>query len=179
MQYLLFDGLLNQTFLGLPFYIWVILALFLVSVTTYCLWLFFFWLPLKPVHGHFISHISHINSALVFDDTLKFDMRSEKKAKLIFDESIAASREQQRDWDYAPSGLIGRVQNDLIFDGGKWTDLKSPVRAEIERIAETHNEGNPNDEIHTLDKFYRYAIAGKLGGVTVDHTERSSLVLSR
>ena len=62
------------------------------------------------------------------------------------------------------------MQNDLIFDGGKWTDLKSPVRAEIERIAETHNEGNPNDEIHTLDKFYRYAIAGKLGGVTVDHT---------
>lgn len=175
MQYLLFDGILNQTFLGLQAYLWLILAMFLVAATTYCLWLFFFWLPLKPVHGHFIAHISKINSALVFDDTLKFDMRSEKKAKLIYDESVADARSQQKDWDYAPSGLIGRVQNDLIFDGGKWTDLKSPIRAEIERLAGIYNEGNPQDEIHTLDKFYRCAIDGKLGGITVDNTGRKFL----
>jgi len=162
-QFLLMDGIFNNTFLGLQLYIWVMLALFLLGVGTYAVWYFFFWVPLTPVHGHFTAHVSKINSALTFDENLNFVMRSEKKSKLIFDEKVSEARERQKDWEVAPSGLIGRVLNDLIFDGGKWTDLNSPVRAEIERIAAGYNELNPDDEIHTLEKFYRRLCEEKLG----------------
>lgn len=162
-RYVLFDGLLNQTFLGLQFYIWLMLALFLLCAGTYAVWYFFFWMPLTPAHGHFLSHIYHTNSALTFDEHLNFVMRSEKKAKLIFDMTVKEAKELQKDWDYAPSGLIGRVLDDLIFDAGGWLKLDSPVRAEIERVASVYNDANPDDQIMTLGKFYRRLSEGKLG----------------
>lgn len=162
-QYLLFDGVLNKTYIGLPAYIWIMLALFIVFIASYCIWYFFFWAPLKPAHGHFTSHINKINSALTFDEHLNFIMRSEKKAKLIFDISTKEAKELQKDWDYAPSGLIGRVLDDLVFDGGHWLKLDSPVRAEIERIASAYNEANPDDQIMTLGKFHKRLVENKLG----------------
>lgn len=162
-QYLLFDGALNGTFLGLQFYIWIMLVLFLLGAGSYALWYFFFWVPLTPLHGHFTAHISKTNSAFVFDENLNFVLRSEKKSKLIFNETVAEAKEREGGWEVAPSGLIGRVVNDLIFDGGRWTDLNSPVRAEIERVAAEYNELNPDDEIHTLAKFHKRLCENKLG----------------
>jgi len=166
MDYLLFDGALNQTVIGLQLYIWLNLALFLICVGSYAIWFFFFWLPLKPVRGHFISHWNKTNSALTFDEHLNFVMRSEKKSKLIFDMPVKEAKTIQKFWKVSPSGLIGRVLCDLIFDGGKWLDMESPVRAEIERLAEIYNEGNHDDQIMTLGKFHQRAMEGKLGGLT-------------
>jgi hypothetical protein len=163
MPYLLFNGALNQTFLGLQAYIWIMLALFIMAVGTYVVWYFFFWAPLKPVHGHFVSHINGSNSALAFNEHLNFVMKSEKKAKLIFDETVKEAKEGEKDWEVAPSGLIGRVLNDLIFDGGNWTDVNSSVREHIERYAAIYNETNPDDEIHTLGKFYKCLCENKMG----------------
>jgi hypothetical protein len=169
-QYLLFDGALNNTALGLPLYIWAMLALGILAVGTYVIWYFFFWAPLKPVHGHFTSHTNKTNSALTFNEHLNFIMRSEKKAKLIFDMKVSEARKLQKDWEVAPSGLIGRVLNDLIFDGGDWLNLNAPVREEIERLASVYNEANPDDQIMTLDKFYRRLTEGKLGNPDIKTT---------
>lgn len=164
-QYLLFDGAMNRTFLGLQAYIWVMLLFFILAVGSYVVWYFFFWAPLKPVHGHFIAHTRKINSALTFDENLNFLMQSEKKAKLIFDITVKEAKKLQKDWEYAPSGLIGKVLCDLVFDGGGWTKLDSPVRAIIERVAATYNDTHPDDMIMTLGKFHKRLTEGKLSGI--------------
>lgn len=164
-QYLLFDGALNVTLLGLPAYIWIMLAMFIMAAASEAIWQFFFWLPLKPVQGHFTAHIRKINSAFVFNENLIFNMVSEKSAKLIFEMTIKEAKELQKDWDFAPSGLIGRVLSDLVFDGGGWTNLKSPVRVDIENVAAMYNEMNPDDQVMTLGKFHRHLKAGKFNGI--------------
>lgn len=164
-QYLLFDGALNRTFLGLQFYFWVMLALFILAVGSYCIWYFFFWMPLEPVQGHFTAHIKKINSALTFDENLNFVMQSEKKAKLIFDISVTEAKKLQKDWDYAPSGLIGKVLCDLIFASNDWLKLGSPTRLAIERVAAIYNEANPDDMVMTLGKFHKRLAEGKFNGI--------------
>lgn len=160
-QFLLFGGALNNTFFGLQIYFWVILAMFLITCISYAVWYFFFWMPLKPLHGHFKAHTGGINSAFVFDEHLNFDLRSEKRAKLIFDMTVKEAKERQRDWYTAPSGLIGRVLTDLIFDGGRWARMDSSEREEIERVAQLWNESNPDDEVLTLIKFHKYLTEGR------------------
>jgi hypothetical protein len=91
-------------------------------------------------------------------------MRSEKKAKLIFDISIKEAKELQKDWDYAPSGLIGKVLCDLMFATNDWTKIGSPTRIAIESIALAYNEDNEDDQIMTLEKFYKRLMEGALGG---------------
>ncbi len=167
MNYLLFDGALNNTFLGLQLYFWLILALVIFTAGSYAVWYFFFWMPLTPLHGHFKAHLYKIGSAFLFNENLHFLLKSEKKAKLIFDETIAEAKEAQRDWDYAPSGLIGKVLTDLIFDGARWTDPTSREREEIERIAMLWNDMNESDQVHTLGKFQRYLAEGKFAGMGV------------
>ena len=164
-QYLLFDGALNVTFLGLQAYIWIMLAFIIILAASEAIWQFFFWLPLKPVQGHFTAHTRKNNSAFVFNENLIFNMVSEKFAKLIFDMKVSEAKELQKDWDFAPSGLIGRVLSDLVFDGGGWTNLKSPVRADIENVAAMYNDMNPDDQVMTLGKFHRHLTAGKFNGI--------------
>lgn len=164
-QYLLFDGIFNTQYFGLQAYFWVMLAMFLVIAATNAIWYFFFWLPLTPVHGHFRAHVNHVNSAFTFNENLLFNLVSEKSAKLIFDMKVKDAKEAEKDWEIAPCGLIGRVQNDLVFDGGRWTDLTSPVRKNIERVAELWNEANPDDQVVSLGKFHRYLVARKFDGI--------------
>lgn len=164
-QYLLFDGALNQTFLGLPAYLWIMVALVIIAAGSEVVWQFFFWVPLKPVQGHFTAHLKKINSAFTFTEHLVFNMVSEKYAKLIFDTTIKEAKEVQKDWDFAPSGLIGRVLSDLVFDGGGWTNLNSPVRRTIERVAGMYNDTNPDDQVLTLGKFHKYLVDGKFNGI--------------
>lgn len=164
-QYLLFGGALNTLVLGLPAYLWVMLLLFILTAASIAIWYFFFWMPLGPVQGHFTSHISKSNSALTFNENLIFLMQSEKKAKLIFDVSIKEAKELQKDWDYAPSGLIGKVLCDLVFATNDWTRIGSPTRIAIEQVAGKYNELNENDQVMTLGKFHHHLVAGKFNGI--------------
>ena len=162
--FLLFDGALNTAILGLPAYIWLMLVLLIFTVGSYALWYFFFWLPLKPVQGHFISHFNKTNSALTFDEHLNFVMKSEKKAKLIFDITTKDAKELQKDWDYAPSGLIGKVLCDLMFVTNDWNKIGSPTRVAIESIAAAYNETHDDDQVMTLEKFYKRLMEGAFNG---------------
>lgn len=168
MAYLLFDGVFNKAVMGLPLYDWINFALFMLIIITFFAWYFLFWMPLKPLHGLYEAHIKKQFVAFVFDYNLKFVLKSEKNAKLLYDESISAANKAQPDWDNAPSGRIGKVQTDLIFDGDRWTDIGSPARREIDACVQVWNEAQEyksereKDEIHTLIKFARYLHEGKI-----------------
>jgi hypothetical protein len=168
MSYLLFDGVFNKAAMGLPIYIWILLILLLFAVFSCVLWYVLFWMPLKPLHGLFEAYMKKQFVAFVFDYNLKFILKSERNAKLLYDESIGAAKKAQPDWDDAPSGRIGKVQTDLIFDGDRWTEIGSPARKEIDACVQVWNEAQEyktereKDEIHTLIKFARYLHEGKV-----------------
>ena len=133
MPVLLFGGVLNTLALGLQVYYWIILALAIVAVGSYVGWHFLFWEPIFPLHGIFYAHIRKEQAAFVFDTNLNFVLKSEKKAKLIFNETAVQAKKAQKVWDYSPSGMIGRVTTDIIFDNDRWTELDSPARQEIDK----------------------------------------------
>lgn len=163
MPYLLFNGTLNQLVLGLQAYFWVILALGIATIASFAAWYILFWLPLKPLHGHFTAHVRREFNAFVFNYYLKFILKSEKEAKLLYDETIREARLAQVDWEESPSGRMGRVQTDLIFDANRWTEIGSPARNEIDKVVQVWNEQQTGkDEIHTLLKFSKYLQEGKI-----------------
>lgn len=75
------------------------------------------------------------------------------------DYSVQTAKMLQGDWEEHPLVTIGRTPAELIFDANHWTDRRSKDREMIARCVDIYNEGNPDDEIHSLDKFYRYATA--------------------
>ena len=162
MAVLLFGGVMNTLILQLQLYIWCILAMFLMLVGSYFGWYFLFWEKLRPLWGLFHAHMRKESAAFTFDKNLNFVLKSEKKAKLIFDETVGEAKKAQKVWDHSPSGMIGRVQTDLIFDEGEWTDVSSPNRQEIDKAVVMWNETNPEDEIHTLIMFGHLLQTGKI-----------------
>jgi len=154
MPVLLFGGVMNTLILQIQLYFWIILALGIAAVGSYVGWYFLFWQPISPLHGIFYAHIRKEQACFVFDNNLNFVLKSEKKGKLIFNETAAAAKKAQKVWDYSPSGMIGKVTTDLIFDGDRWTELDSPARQEIDKTVTVWNEAHPGtDEIHTLLRF--------------------------
>ena len=163
MAVLLFGGVANTLFLGLQLYIWIILFMGIALVGSYFAWYFLFWLPLQPFWGLFHARMRKESAAFTFDKNLDFVLKSEKKAKLIFDETVIEAKKVQKVWDHSPSGIMGVTSVDLIFDAyGEWVDINSPVRQEIDKSVVLWNETNPEDEIHTLLLFSRLLHEGKI-----------------
>lgn len=159
---LFLGGLLNRTFLGVPYYLWVIVGLLMMAILIVGLWYFLFWFRLKPYHGVFWAHISKIGASFVFDDNMHFDLITERSAKVIFNESFKEAQEAEEDRTETPTASIGSVRGDFIFDPDKWTYPKSYQHKIIEDVADKRNEIHPDDQIRTLWKFYRYMSEGKL-----------------
>lgn len=136
--------------------------MFLLLVGSYFCWYYLFWLPLAPLHGIFFAHIRKESVAFIFDQNLNFILKSEKKAKLIFDETVEEAKKAQKKWSHAPSGIVGRVSADLLFDADRWTEVDSPTRQEIDKAVVLWNETNPEDEIHTLIRFGELLQDGKI-----------------
>jgi hypothetical protein len=163
MPVLLFGGVLNTLALGLQVYYWIILALAIAAVGSYVGWHVLFWSPLKPLWGLFYAAIRHEQVAFTFDSNLNFVLKSEKKAKLIFNETPEQAKKAQKVWDYSPSGMIGKTTADLILDADRWTELDSPARQEIDKAVTIWNEAHPGtDEIHTLLRFGALLQAGMI-----------------
>ncbi len=157
MPYLFFGGAMNQMVMGIQMYFWLMLIGILGIVISNVVFYVFFWAPLKPLHGLFTSYQRKENAAFTFDEHLNFVLKSEKKAKLIYNETIAEAKKAQPDWETSPSGLIGRVSTELIFDPFGWTDVTSEARKAIDNSVEIYNEAHQDgkDSIHTLLKFSR------------------------
>lgn len=73
------------------------------------------------------------------------------------DYSVHTAKMLQGDWEEFPLVTIGQTPAELIFDANHWSDNRSKDREHIARCVDIYNESNPDDEIHSLSKFYKYA----------------------
>jgi hypothetical protein len=161
---MLFGGIMNRTFFTIPLYLWLILALFLMIVLAGALWYFFVWWKLKPYHGVFWSTIKKTGASFVFDDNMAFDLITDRDSKVIFNETFKEAQAAENDNTKMPAATIGKVYVDFIFDPDKSTYPDSYTHKIIEIIAEKHNLANPEDQVRTLVKFWRYVNEGRFDG---------------
>jgi hypothetical protein len=76
---------------------------------------------------------------------------------------IMIARTLEPDLKEAPMVTAGNIPIDMIYDFKRWTLLDAPARGKIKEITDIWNEKNPNDEIYTFEKFYRYASENMFG----------------
>jgi hypothetical protein len=186
-------GIANHTFFFVPYYIWVIVALFVMETIAVALWWFFFWWPLTPYHGVFWATIGfRIKSlwsvipwphytgktgiSIVFDENMNMDFITDRSSKVIFAETFKSAQEAENENIQTPSATIGSVLADFVFDPYKWTYPNSPQHKIIEDIAEDWNLQNPTDQVRTLPKFMRYLKEGKFTHESVRLLKTSYLV---
>ena len=161
MPVLFLGGLFNKTFFGVPYYLWIMVAMGLLGALIFSMWFWLFWWKLKPYHGVFWSHIKKLGASMVFDENMHFDLITERSSKVIFNETFAAAQEAEEDKTEAPTATIGSVRTDFVFDPDKWTYPNSYQHKIIEDIAEKWNAVNPLDQVRTLMKFSRYVQEGR------------------
>lgn len=148
-------GIFNRMFLGVPYYLWVIVGLVILGLIIGAMFYFLFWWPLTPYHGIFWAHIRKWGASSVFDENMHFDWITERSSKVIFNESFKDAQEAEEDKTESPTATIGRVRVDFIFDPDKWTYPNSYQHKIIEEVAEKYSIIHPEDQIRTLAKFWR------------------------
>ena len=148
-------------FLGIPYYIWLMVALALIGLIVGAMFYFFFWWRLTPYHGIFWAHLKKIGASFVFDDNMHFDIITDRSSKVIFNETLKEAQDAEEDYTEAPAASIGKVSADFVFDPDKWTYPNSYQHKIIEDIAMKHNNLHPEDQVRTLMKFARYANEGR------------------
>lgn len=73
-----------------------------------------------------------------------------------------AKKMQKYEWEKHSSVTLGGIHTDMILDGDNWTIRDSPQHKIIESQCESHNDANPDDQIHSYPKYQRYITSGKL-----------------
>ena len=71
-----------------------------------------------------------------------------------------AKKMQKYLWDDFPSLHSGGILIDFVLDAGNWTIRTSPEHVICERLADTWNETNPEDQIHSYAKLQKYLLMG-------------------
>jgi hypothetical protein len=158
----LFNGALNVLILGIPAYIWTFLVVTLMLIFSNAYWYLIFWSPLKSLHGLWRATWGKTDAALVVDLDTNMKLVSEAQSKLIFDEEIAEAKRDEKDWTGITSGQMGVIGTDIILDLGKWTNINNDDRYAIQKAADDFNLLNPDDQIHSFQKFMRYCENGKI-----------------
>jgi hypothetical protein len=166
---LFLGGIFNKMVFGIPYYIWIVVAMLIIGIMAFGMWYFFFWWKLKPYHGIFWAHIRKMGASLVFDENMHFDLITERSSKVIFNETFKQAQEAEEDRTEAPTASIGSVRTDFVFDPDKWTYPGSYQRKIIEDIAESWNSLNPTDQVRTFLKFGRYMKEGKFDADYANH----------
>ena len=161
---LFFGGALNRTFLGIPYYGWVMVFLLIAELLVVSCWIFFFWWKLKPYHGLLWATLKKTGASMIFDYFMHFELITERSGKVIFAEPFKQAQEAENDRTEAPAASLGKVNIDFVFDIDKWTYPNSQAHRVIEDIAITHNDLHPDDQVRTLIKFSRYLYDGKFDG---------------
>lgn len=162
MSFSLFlNGALNWTVLGIPYYLWIIVALVIIGAIIGACFYFFYWWRLTPYHGVFWAHVKKIGASLVFDENQHFDLITDRSAKVIFNETFAEAQDAEDNHTESQPATLGIVRVDFIFDPDKWTYPNTLQHRTIEDIAEQWGENNPDDKIRTLIKFSQYLHEGK------------------
>lgn len=72
------------------------------------------------------------------------------------------AKELEQDIIEAPVVHANGIPIDMILDLDRWTHRNSQQRKELIRLVNVWNDANPEDQIHTYFKAYRYISEGKL-----------------
>lgn len=156
-------GIFNYTAYGIPYFMWIIIALIITGIMIVFIWYFFYWVKLTPYHGILWAKLKKFGVSFVFDENMHFDLITDRSSKVIFAESFKQAQEAENDNTQTPTATIGTtIHADFIFDPDKWTFPNSFQHKVIEDIAERWNEVHPDDQLRTLIKFGRYLHEGRL-----------------
>ena len=180
-------GLFNTPILGFPLYLLFFPIAGILFILAYVFWVKMKWGMMTPFHGLWIAMNAGDEVVFKTDLHLNFVLKSEYGARVIFDraryESIAVdntlrnrirklirpgdpavsiAKILQGEWDSAPIVNIGSVPTSVLLDANGWTKDGSQEHAAIANECDIHNDANPNDQIHSLGKAWRYMNEGKI-----------------
>jgi len=81
---------------------------------------------------------------------------------------------QNGEWERSPSVTCGGIDVDIIVDCDNWTIRSTPQHRAIEKCARFWNDTNPDDQIHSYQKFQKYLLAGKINCEGIKYTTNVS-----
>ncbi len=183
-----FGGIFNTAFWGTPLYVFFIPVALLVYFVAWAYWAHLRWDMMAPFHGLYVAMTSHSDVIFKTDLNLNFILKSEAGACLVFekdrynalvehkykfltniskklrpvDQSTDFAKFLQGSWETKPVVNIGSVASSILLDANGWTKDVSPERAAIAKECDIHNEMNPDDQIHSLAKAWKYMDEGKI-----------------
>jgi hypothetical protein len=181
-------GFLNTTFFGIQIYLYLAIPAVILYLAAYIWWVKLKWQMMSPFHGLWSAINSQSEVVFVSDLNLNFHLMGEFAAKVIFDkerynaiahdtsnwltrmrmwlmpvdEAVHTAKFLQGSWDSKPMTNIGSVPAGILLDVYGWTKAVSPQRSAIGRVADTWNDLNIDDQIHSMSKAWKYMAEGKI-----------------
>ena len=181
-----FGGIFNTAFWGTPLYVFFIPLALLMYFVAWAYWAHLRWDMMAPFHGLYVAMTSRSDVIFKTDLMLNFILKSEAGACLVFekdrynalvehkykfltsiskklkpvDQSTDFAKFLQGAWETKPVVDIGSIPSSILLDANGWTKDVSPERAAIAKECDLHNEMNPNDQIHSLAKAWKYMNEG-------------------
>lgn len=180
-------GWFNTSVFGFPLYMLFFPISGIIFILSYVLWVKMKWGLMTPFHGLWVA--MNGNSDVVFktDLNLNFVLKSEYGARVIFDReryisiaidnslrsrirkrfrpgdpSVSVAKLLQGGWDSTPIVNIGSVPASILLDANGWTKEDSQERIAIAKECDFWNETNPEDQVHELQKAWKYMKEGKI-----------------
>lgn len=183
-----FGGIFNIAFWGTPLYVFFIPIVLLMYFVAWAYWAHLRWDMMAPFHGLYVAMTSHSDVIFKTNMDLVFGLKSEAGACLVFekdrynalvehkykwltgiskklrpvDQSTDFAKYLQGSWETKPVVNIGSIASSILLDANGWTKEVSPERIAIAKECDLHNEMNPDDQIHSLAKAWKYMDEGKI-----------------
>jgi uncharacterized membrane protein len=180
-------GLFNTPILGFPLYIFFFPISIILFILAYIFWVKMKWGMMTPFHGLWIAMNAGDEVVFKTDLHLNFVLKSEYGARVIFDRdrynaiavdntwrnrirklirpgdpAVSIAKILQGDWDTAPIVNIGSVPASILLDANGWTKDDSKEHALIANECDLWNDMNESDQVHSLQKAWRYMNEGKI-----------------
>jgi len=180
-------GLFNTPIFGIPIYAFLFPLFGIIFGIAYIFWVKMKWGMMTPFHGLWIAMNAGDEVVFKTDLHLNFVLKSEYGARVIFDreryESIAVDNSLrnrirkkfragdpavsiakllQGSWDSAPVVNIASVPASILLDANGWTKDDSQEHTAIAKECDIWNDMNPEDQVHSLSKAWRYMNEGKI-----------------
>lgn len=183
-----FGGIFNTGFWETPLYVFFIPVAMLLYFVAWAYWAHFRWDMMAPFHGLYVAMMGRSDVIFKTDFDLNFILKSESGACLVFekdrynalvehkykwltgiskrlrpvDQSTDFAKFLQGTWETKPVVNIGSIPASILLDANGWTKEISHERAAIAKECDFYNETNPNDQIHSLSKAWKYMNEGKI-----------------
>jgi hypothetical protein len=180
-------GWFNTPIFGFPLYLLFFPISIILFIISYVVWVKMKWGLMTPFHGLWVAMNGQSDVVFKTDLNLNFVLKSEYGARVIFDReryisiaidnslrsrirkrfrpgdpSVSIAKLLQGGWDSTPIVNIGSVPASILLDANGWTKEDSQERIAIAKECDIWNEMNESDQVHELQKAWRYMNEGKI-----------------